>query len=116
MKLLNQSNFKKSTLFFTILVCVLIIPAIFSLFHGGFFQTDDGTWMVIRFSAFYEALRSGQFPVRFLPRLNFGYGYPVADFLYPLFMYIGLPIHVVGFGFVNTIKIIFGLSVVTSGI
>ena len=84
----------KSNLFFLILVSLLTIPAIVGLLHPGFFVTDDGNWMIIRFSAFYETLRSGQFPVRFLYRLNNSYGYPVADFLYPLFMYLGVFFHI----------------------
>lgn len=107
---------KRSNLFFLLLCVALTIPSLIGLFHQGFFATDDGNWMVIRFSAFYEALRNGQFPVRFLFRLNNGFGYPVADFLYPLFMYIGVPIHILGFSFVNTIKIILGLSLVFSSI
>lgn len=83
---------------------------ILSLFHIGFFLTDDGNSMIIRFSSFYETLKNGQIPVRFLHRLNFGFGYPVADFLYPLFMYIGVPIKALGFSFVDTVKIIIGLS------
>lgn len=106
----------KSLIRYLIIVSLLSISSILVLFKSGFFVTDDGSWMVIRFSAFFEALRNGQFPVRFLPRLNNGYGYPVANFLYPLFMYIGVPIHVLGFSFVNTIKIIFGLSLVSSSI
>jgi len=105
-----------SKLLFLIFALVLSIPAIIGLLHSGFPLTDDGNWMVIRLSAFYEALRNGQFPVRFLTRLNYGYGYPVADFLYPLFMYIGVPIHVLGFSFVNTIKIILALSLFFSSI
>jgi len=107
---------KNSKILFFLLAVVITIPAIIGLIHQGFPLTDDGNWMVIRFSAFYEALRNGQFPVRFLFRLNNGFGYPVADFLYPLFMYIGVPIHILGFNFVNTIKIILGLSLVFSSI
>ncbi|PIP74673.1 MAG: hypothetical protein CO135_01380 [Candidatus Levybacteria bacterium CG_4_9_14_3_um_filter_35_16] len=106
----------KSNLFFLILITIFTVPTITGLLHPGFFVTDDGNWMVIRFSAFYEALRSGQFPVRFLYRLNNSYGYPVADFLYPLFMYIGVFIHILKFNFVDTIKIIFGLSMLGSSI
>lgn len=113
MKLLH---IHKKYLIFIGIIILFSIPAILPLFHAGFFKTDDGDWMVIRFSAFYQALRDGQFPVRFLPRLNFDYGYPVANFLYPGFMYLGTPIHLLGFGFVSTIKIILGGSVVFSGI
>lgn len=86
------------------------------LFNKGFFQSDDGEWMVIRFASFYQTLRDGQFPVRYLSNLNYGYGYPIANFLYPGFMYLAVPIHLLGFGFVESIKIIFGLSMVGSAI
>ncbi|MCL4354272.1 hypothetical protein M1349_02245, partial [Patescibacteria group bacterium] len=107
---------KRSNLIFLGLTILIATPALVGIFHPGFFASDDGNWMVIRFSAFYEALRNGQFPVRFLPRLNQGFGYPVADFLYPLFMYLGVPIHILGFNFVNTVKVILALSVVFSSI
>lgn len=100
---------KKINVFLVLSLAVSAV-GVLALLKPGFFLTDDGNSMVIRFSAFYENLRDGQFPVRFLTRLNFSYGYPVADFLYPLFMYLGVPIHVLGFSFVNTTKIILGLS------
>ena len=106
----------KSKIIFLLFSVLLSIPAVLGLFHKGFPLTDDGNWMVIRFSAFYETLRSGQFPVRFLMRLNNGYGYPVANFLYPLFMYLGSLIHVLRFSFVDTIKIILGISLVSSSV
>lgn len=109
------SKYLKSNTVILFLLLILSVPAIYSLLHSGFFATDDGEWMVIRFSAFYQALRDGQFPVRFLERLNNGFGYPVANFLYPGFMYLGIPIHILGFDFVNTIKIIFGMSLIGSG-
>ena len=107
---------KNSKFIFLILVILLTLPSIFGLLHKGFPQTDDGNWMVIRFSAFYESLRDGQFPVRFLMRLNNGYGYPVADFLYPLFMYFGVFLHILKISFVDTIKIILGISLISSSV
>lgn len=101
-----------------VLICLFLLslPALFSLFHKGFFLSDDGEWMVIRFSAFHEALSQGQFPVRFLSRLNFSYGYPVADFLYPGFMYLSEPIHLLHIGFVETIKLFLILSMLGSSL
>ena len=92
------------------------IPICLEIFHPGFFVSDDGNWMVIRLSSFYEALSSGQFPVRMLPRLNQGIGYPVADFLYPLFLYIGSVIHLFKIPFLLDIKLLFALSLIGSGI
>lgn len=108
-------NHKKSLILYGLLLLALI-PALIGIFHPGFFSTDDGNWMVIRLSAFYEALRQGQFPVRFLPRLNNGYGYPVADFLYPLYLYIGSFIHIFHLNFILTTKVLFGFSLIASAI
>lgn len=106
----------KKNLFWILIITLCSLPAILALFHPGFFQSDDGEWMIIRFSAFHQAFRDGQFPIRFLERLNFGYGYPIANFLYPGFMYLGELFKLLGFGFVGTIKIILGLSALGSAV
>lgn len=93
-----------------LLLFIICIPLIWPLLQPGFFVTDDGNWMIIRLSAFHQTLRSGQFPVRFLYPLNHGFGYPVTNFLYPLPFYMGEIIHLFGFGFVDSIKILFILS------
>lgn len=95
---------------------ILILPAIWPLFKPGFFVSDDGDWMIIRLSAFHETLKTGQFPVRFLERLNHGYGYPVTNFLYPLPFYLGEVIHLVGFGFVDSVKILFAASFILGAV
>ena len=105
---------KKLFWLFVIISCS--VPTIMALFNPGFFQSDDGEWMIIRFSAFHQALVDGQFPVRYLSRLNYGYGYPVANFLYPGFMYFGEVFKILGFGFVQSIKIILGISMVGSAL
>ncbi len=86
------------------------------LFHPGFFVSDDGGWMIIRLSAFYQSLSSGQFPVRFIGRLNNSYGYPVSNFLYPGFLYIGSLLHLAGISFPNAVKVILGVSVAGSAV
>jgi hypothetical protein len=81
----------------------LLFYSVFSpIFAKGLLVTDDGDWMVIRLSAFYQSFRDGQFPVRFLGRLNFSYGYPVANFLYPGFLYAGSFLHVLGLSFTQS--------------
>jgi hypothetical protein len=108
-------RFLKNNIFLFLLV-IFSLPTIFALFHNGFFVSDDGEWMIIRLSAFFETLRSGEIPVRFIGRLNNGYGYPIGDFIYPGFLYLGSLIHLLGFGFIKSIKIIFGASMVLSGV
>ncbi|OGD95770.1 hypothetical protein A3A48_04045 [Candidatus Curtissbacteria bacterium RIFCSPLOWO2_01_FULL_37_9] len=97
--------------------CIIILIsliAIWPFFKKGNFESHDGEWMVIRFSAFHQTLKSGQFPVRFVDRLNNSYGYPVLNFLYPLPFYLAEIPKALGFGFVDSIKIIFVLSTVLS--
>lgn len=96
-----------------ILVAFLVI---WPLLKPGFFVSDDGEWMVIRLTAFFQSLREGQFPVRFLGRLNNSYGYPVANFLYPGFLYLGSFIHIFGISFINSIKFIFIGSIIGGAI
>lgn len=102
--------------FIILLFSVGFSLALWPLLHPGFFVTDDGEWMIIRLSAFYQSFRDGQFPVRFLGRLNQSYGYPVSNFLYPGFLYIGTLLRGTGISFVSAIKIIFAFSVVGSSI
>ena len=109
---MKEFFFKYNFFLIITLIIVASLPSFFGLFHKGFFVTDDGEWMIIRFSAFYQSLADGQFPVRLLHRLNFDFGYPVATFLYPGFMYAGVPFHLLKIGFIGTIKILLGLSLV----
>ncbi len=99
-----------------ILPLLLGVPGTFFWFLPGFPVTDDGDWMIIRLSAFYETLRGGELPVRFVARLMNGYGYPVADFLYPLYLYAGSFLHIFGLSFVIIVKLLFVASFLLSGL
>ncbi len=98
-----------------ILVAIILISllALWPFFKQGYFVTHDGEWMVIRFSAFHQTLKAGQFPVRFVDRLNNNYGYPVLNFLYPLPFYLSeIPKTI--FNFATSIKIVFVVSTIAS--
>lgn len=110
------SSFFKKNRFIIILLSACALPTILPLLHAGFFVTDDGEWMVIRLSAFYSAIHDGQFPVRFLHRLNFDYGYPVSTFLYPGFLYAGVFFKALKISSIETIKLLFGISLLGSSI
>ncbi len=72
--------------------------------------------MVIRFSAFHQTLRAGQFPIRFVDRLNSNYGYPVLNFLYPLPFYLAEIPKAAGLNFADSIKFVFAASTIFSSI
>src|SRR3972149_7699643 len=104
----------KKEYFILVLILVLSTIAVWPFFRRGFFESHDGEWMVIRFSAFHQTFAGGQFPVRSVDRLNNNYGYPVLNFLYPLPFYLAEIPKLLGFGFVDSIKIIFVASTFAS--
>jgi len=108
---------KKSQSNILLLIAALLLVSLcilFPLLKSGFIVTDDGDWMIIRLTAFYQALADGQFPVRFLGRLNNNYGYPVANFLYPGFFYIGSILRLFKMSYPSIIEFILGGSVCLS--
>lgn len=101
----------------SIVFCFLIsLPVIIPYLHPGYFPTHDGEWAVVRLGDMFRSLRDHQFPVRYSGNLNFGYGYPLFNFTYPAPYYIGVGLHFLKFGFVDTIKILFATSVFTSAL
>ncbi len=108
---------RNSSMYKWILVIVLLsLFIIWPMFRSGYWESDDGEWMVIRFSAFHESLTDGHFPVRWTQRLNHEFGYPVMNFLYPLPFYLAELPKTLGLGFVDSVKVVFASSVVISGI
>ena len=110
--MVTKEKFKKILLIFVLLFITL--PLLLPLFKQGMFVSDDANWMIIRLSDFHRSFADGQFPVRWGSRLNFEYGYPVYNFLYPGVYYLGEIVHLFKFNFVNSIKILFGLSIFCS--
>jgi hypothetical protein len=95
------------------LIVILALPACFSLFHKGFFPTQDYIY-VARIYEMDKALKDGQFPVRWVP--DFRYGEPLFNFYAPLPYYMGSVVHTLGFSFLETTKILYGLGFLLSGL
>lgn len=106
----------RNHIFWVLLLSICGIIMLLPIFRPGLLVTDDGDWMVIRLSSFYQSFRDGQFPVRFLTRLNYSYGYPVANFLYPGFLYAGSFLHVAGLSFTSSIEAIIVISVLAGAV
>jgi hypothetical protein len=97
-----------------LLAFFVCLPLILPYFKSGFFPTHDGEWAVVRLSDMYREIKDLQFPARYSGYLNFEYGYPLFNFAYPLPYYLGLIFVFLKLGFVNSIKILFSLSVIFS--
>lgn len=100
-------------LFFVLLVAC--IP-LFSLLSKGLPITHDGQDHVVRVANFFQSLSEGNLIPRWGNNLNWGFGHPVLMFLYPLPSYTSSLIHVMGFSFVDSIKIVFALAFVASSL
>lgn len=59
-------------------------------------ESDDYQHHAVRTANYYLALRQGQFPVRWAPNLNEGYGYPAFNYTYPLPYIVSSLIHFAG--------------------
>jgi len=108
---------KKNILHSLLLGLVLIgiaVPLLIPYFHPGYFPTHDGEWAVVRLGDMFRSIRDHQFPVRYSGNLDFAYGYPLFNFAYPAPYYLGILFHFFRFGFVDTIKLLFAVSIVIS--
>ena len=100
---------------FPILLIFLLIPIILPFFHNGFFVVHDNT-QVPRVYEMGKALHDGEFPVRWVKDLGYGYGYPIFNFYSPLPYYIGGVLTQFSFDPLTATKIMFVLPILLSGI
>lgn len=96
-----------------LILVVLGAPTLLPLTKPGFFPTQDFIH-VARLYEMDQSIKGGQFPVRWVP--DFRYGEPLFNFYAPLPYYVGTLIHNLGFNFLDTTKILFGLGFILSGI
>lgn len=99
---------------FSILLLIFALIPIISLFHSGLPWTHDGQDHVARIANFYQNLLEGNLLPRWAGNLNWGYGHPILEFLYPLPSYIASVFHFFGFSLVDSTKIVFGLGMALS--
>lgn len=85
------------------------------LLASGFFPIHDDT-QVGRVVVMGKALLNGQFPVRWVSDLGYGYGYPLFNFYGPLPYYIGGSLYALGMDSLLATKAMFLLGIVLAGI
>lgn len=105
--------FKK--LFPLVLILLLSYPVITPLLIDGFFPMHDDT-QPTRVYEMAKALTDGQFPVRWVADLGYGYGYPLFNFYAPLPYYFGAGLVLLGFDLLIATKYMFAVGTLISGI
>ncbi len=106
MKIVNQH-------FILILLFSLLIG--WQLLRPGYYAMHDDL-QVMRLYEMDRCFRNGQIPCRWAPDLVRGYGQPLFNYYSAFPYYLGEVVHLVGFSFVNTSKMLFLLSLFSSGV
>lgn len=101
----------KQFLLFLIISLFFCLPIIIPYLNKGYFLTHDGEWAVVRAGEMFRELRDLQIPPRYSGALNYGYGYPLFNFVYPSPYYLTTVLHFVGLGFISSVKTLFALSI-----
>jgi uncharacterized membrane protein len=101
---------------FILIILLICLISLGDLFRSGLPLSHDGQDHVARIANFYQNLSEGNLIPRWAPYLNWGYGHPILMFLYPLPSYLASFFHFIGFNFVDSLKIVFGLTFIASGL
>lgn len=108
---------KKLDWLFLILIAFLALIGVQALFHPGFYTSHDGEHQIVRLIHFFRGLKDGQFPVRWAgPPAFDGYGYPLFIFTYRFPFYLGSFFKILNFSYSDSIKAVFILTYLLSGI
>lgn len=99
---------------FLLLVILLSIPAFFRMLKPGIFSMQD--FHLFRLYEFDKCVKLLQIPCRWAPDAGLGFGEPLFNF-YPQLSYaIGEVYHLAGGTFVDSLKFLFILSFIGSGV
>lgn len=98
---------------FAIFSIFIIFPTLLPLFNDGFFTVHDNT-QVERVFQMTKSLSDGQFPVRWVDDLGYGYGYPIFNFYAPLPYYLAGSLNLVLSNSLFATKIMFLLGILFS--
>ena len=97
--------------FFIILLSISFFKA---FFPSGFFNTHDGGFHLARLAHYVSELRLGQFPVRIVDQMAYGYSYPIFNFVYNLPYLIASFFVFIGFSYGASLKLLMFFSTILS--
>ena len=101
--------------FLLITYLILSVFSVLPFFSGGFFTFHDDV-QVARIYEMAISITSWQFPVRWVPDLGYGLGYPIFNFYSVLPYYIGGVLSAVGMDVLYATKLVFVIGIMLSGV
>ena len=87
-----------------IIGCIAVVIAVKPLLVAGITSGHDVGSHLVRVQRFYEALRQGQFPVRWIEGVLPAMGHPHFEFYPPFFYYLTSLVQLLGLDFVSATK------------
>ena len=101
-KLITDLTCRQASHWLLITLILLSWPVIKPILVPGFFPIHDQT-QVVRVQQMAEAYQAGQFPVRWVGDLGYGFGYPIFNFYAPLAYYLLEALHLLGLNYLHTL-------------
>ncbi len=98
-----------------VILCSLL-PFLYFFFTPLLYHTHDGSVHLPRIAAYVKALRDFHIPVRWAGDLNYGYGLPLFNFMYPLPYFIASLFVLLGASLVMSFKLALFVSYLLSGV
>ncbi len=105
------SNYK-----FLIASIFISLFSVISLLKPGLPPTHDGEFHVLRFEQFFKSINQGTLYPRWAQDFNSGYGIPLFNYVYPLPNYSASFTHLLGFSFIDSLKINMILATIVGSI
>jgi uncharacterized membrane protein len=102
---------------YLLLTILFSIPLMGPLFMPGYFwNAHDARHNVFFILELDRSIKDGILYPRWSPDFAFGYGYPFFNIYGPFPSYLGEIFHLLGFDIPTSVKIVFGLSILASGL
>lgn len=98
-----------------LIVLILILPTFYQLMRPGFFPMQDDL-QSFRIHQLDKCVLDLQIPCRWVPDAGYQYGYPMFNFYSPSVFYLGEIFHLLGFQFIDSVKILFILGFFLSAV
>lgn len=99
-----------------LIIFTLSLLPLISLLRKGTYESGDLSLHATRFLSFYNSLKAGILIPQWSHDLNAGYGYPLFIFVQTFPNHIASIFHFLGFSMIDSIKILFALSFIVSGL
>jgi hypothetical protein len=98
-----------------VVLLLLTIPAWRILLQPGYLSMHDDM-QAVRQLEMDKCFSDGQVPCRWVLDLGYGYGYPLFNYYPPMPYLLGEVVHKLGWGFLDTIKVVGILGFIASGV